>query len=102
METKGEAKGKLTQAQMGELLEEFQKTKFLSLKDIYHYEKEGCKKFATDHSTVTISVSMNQRKNTIRHDRGCHDNNKGIQALNKLEARIDEITNSKQWIKNKN
>lgn len=86
----GRQVSKISQEKVKELIDEFYRINYFSLKDSY---KEYV---ITDLDTVITSITINGKTKTIRHYRG--DRN-APKELTTLEDKIDEIVNSSQWIK---
>ena len=90
-------KSQISQEQLKQLVLEFEKIDFYSLKstteDVYN---DDCPQNATDDTTVFISITVNGKSKKVEHYHGC----RGTEALTKLtylENKIDEIVNIKQW-----
>lgn len=102
IKTKGIVKSTLSQEQLRELISEFEKAKYFSLRDSYEAAPDGCPAFWTDNPAAITSIQMKGKKKSISHYYGCREQGvDGVvypQELYKLESRIDEIVNSKQWI----
>jgi uncharacterized protein DUF6438 len=94
---KGKAKGRITKVALEELVREFEKIDYTNLEDEY-VEGKNCPQAWTDHSAATTSLNWKGKQKTIRHYQGC----KGLPILGQLTAledKIDEVVNTKQWIK---
>jgi hypothetical protein len=90
-------KSNLTQEQLSQLLAEFEKIDYFSLRDRYQYLSDGCSGSGLDHPGAITSLRINGRTKTITHDYGCTersaDGRPGAvypKALFALEERIDE------------
>jgi hypothetical protein len=84
------------------LLAEFDRIKFFSLKDRYAKNEDGCPSGVwTDGSAAQISITINGKSKTIFHYHGCLDENHRSYPveLTALELKIDELINTKQWLK---
>jgi hypothetical protein len=97
-------KSHITQEQVRQLITEFEKTNYFSLQDSYGIAKDGCPSVRTDNPSAFTSIRLNGRKKSIYHYLGCrysddHDNSSYPKELTTLENRIDEIVNTKQWMK---
>jgi len=103
VKTKGTAKGHISQEQLRQLISEFEKIDYFSLRERYQDADDGCPSFATDMPSADTSIQMNSRKKSVSHYLGCWERGGDFKiypaALYKLEEKIDEIVNSKQWIK---
>lgn len=95
----GPVESKISAAQVAELIGEFEKINYFSLPgDFIPDNKENCGRYATDMPSATTSIRMNGKSKEIYHYYGC-EKNPTIEKLSNLEARIDAIVNSAQWIK---
>jgi hypothetical protein len=84
------------------LVAEFERVKFFSLKDRYAENEDGCPGGVwTDGSAAQVSITINGKSKTIFHYHGCLDeNHRSYPAeLTALELKIDELVNTKQWLK---
>ena len=90
VEVKGKAETTITQDQIDELISEFEKIDYFSLKDSY------TERTITDSPTVLTSISINGKTKAIEH---YHGDFSAPEKLKYLEDRIDEIINSDQWIR---
>ena len=85
---------------MQQIISEFEKADYFSLKNQYQTEKDGCPESWTDNPTVVTSITINGKTKSISHDYGCQEKNSVYpKALTELESKIDEIAGTKQWIK---
>ncbi len=102
VKTKGIVRSTVSQEQLRQLISEFEKAKYFSLRDSYVAAPDGCPTNWKDNPSAITSVQMEGKKKSISHYYGCRE--QGVnslvypQELYKLESRIDEIVNSKQWI----
>lgn len=79
----------ISQDKIIELVDEFYKADFFSLKDSYErYE-------ITDNPSTITSITLNGVVKTVRH---YHGDTNAPKKLIKLEDRIDEIVNSDVWV----
>jgi len=85
----GQAKGRIDEAKVRQLIEEFEKAKFFELKD--DYTSENC---GTDMPTVRTTLLINGNVKKIEHDKGCD----APPELTALENSIDAIAGTSQWI----
>jgi hypothetical protein len=90
---KGDQTGKITPAQVQVLVEAFKNADYFNLQDEYTTP-------VTDLPTTITSFTFEGNTKTIRNYGGClHDSPvPAPQALCDLENKIDEITNSIQWV----
>jgi len=79
----------ITQEEVKELIDEFYKIEYFSLKDSYEEYR------VTDMPSTITSITINGRTKTVRH---YHGDKNAPKELTELERKIDEITNSKQWV----
>jgi hypothetical protein len=101
---RGRAKSKLTPEQLRQLLFEFEKADYFSLRDRYQFREDGCPSRGLDYPSAITSIRINGRTKTITHDHGCREKSpeggfrpvypKGLFAL---EQRIDEIVGTSKW-----
>ncbi|HZS43525.1 MAG TPA: DUF6438 domain-containing protein [Blastocatellia bacterium] len=99
---KGVVTGKINQDHVKQLIAEFDKAKYFSLKDRYQTQNDGCPEVWTDAPAVTTSFKANGRQKKIVHYLGCEEGNgKGVypKLLHDLENKIDEIVGTEQWIR---
>ncbi len=93
---------KLPVATVAALLAEFDRTKFFSLNDRYAKKEDGCPAGVwTDASAAETSIRVNGKSKTVFHYHGCFDQNMRPYPaeLTALELKIDELVNTKQWLK---
>jgi len=84
------------------LVSEFERVKFFSLRDRYAENEDGCPGGVwTDAPAAEISITVNGKSKTIFHYYGCLDQNRRTYPadLVALAAKIDELVNTKQWLK---
>ena len=93
--------GQISTDQIRHLLAEFEKIKFNSLRDRYgsdsYKRSAACPKISTDALSAELSIVEGGKRKTVWHYLGCS----GTQTLNDLvalENKVDEITNSGQWV----
>jgi hypothetical protein len=99
VKTKGAAHGSITLEGLRQLLAEFDKARYFSLRDKYETETDGCPEYWTDNPTAVTSIRVNGKSKSISHYQGCRDGEVAYpKALTELEDRIDQIVDSKQWI----
>jgi Domain of unknown function (DUF6438) len=92
---------KISKDQLKQLIAEFERAQYFSLRESYYSEEDGCPEFWTDSPTVTTSLRINGQYKSIIHYWGCQENNgESIypKALFDLENKIDEIVGTKEWI----
>jgi Domain of unknown function (DUF6438) len=97
------AKGSISQAELQQLLSEFERVNYFSLKDNYGMSGDfanrtkDCLEMWTDHTSAYTSLTMNGKTKKVAHYHGCKGN-EAAEKLTWLEDRIDQVVNSKQWI----
>ncbi len=98
--TKTEVKeeGIITQEQLKEIIAEFEKAKFFALKDKYQDEEDGCTWLVTCHPSAIISIQINGEIKNIVHYFGYSAGNP-TKILGELSSKIDEIVETKRWIR---
>lgn len=93
--------GNIPADQIALLLKEFEKIKFNSLRKQYGSEKYKsswtCPKVATDSASAEITIVRDGKRKTVWHYLGC-SGTQTLVDLEVLENKIDEVTNSKQWV----
>ena len=91
VEVKGKQTASLDQAQVQELVSAFEQAHFYALQDTYtNYD-------VTDNPSAIISITYKGESKTVNHYYG---DKSAPQELYDLEAKIDEIVNSKKWTGN--
>ncbi len=82
----------LSAEQVQELVSEIERADYFSLKDEYTAP-------ATDMPSAIVSVSLNRQTKTINHYGYCGaEFDEAPKELCDLEQKVDEITNSAQWV----
>ena len=87
---KGKIETTISQDKIEQLISEFEEADYFSLNSNY------TKRTITDAETVITSITIDGKTKTIEHYRGDFS---APRQLTELEDRIDEIVNSKQWIR---
>jgi len=98
---KGTVHGNISKDQLKQLISEFTKSQYFSLRDSYISEEDGCPESWTDSPTVTTSIRINGQYKSIVHYLGCQENNGESvfpKELKDLEDTIDEIIGTRKWI----
>jgi hypothetical protein len=99
----GVVKGRVSREQVRELIAEFEKANFFSLQDYYRDARDGCPEVATDMPRAFTSIQISGRKKSVEHYHGCLYAGRDLisypKELTSLEDRIDEIVNTKQWMR---
>jgi hypothetical protein len=95
-ELKGQ--GSISQARLRELVSEFERINFFTLKDEYKTEGPDCPNYGTDSPTAFISIQVGGKSKSVKHYLGCMGTDT-LNDLNRLEEKIDEVANTKQWLK---
>lgn len=87
--TKGKRQGRISTNRVRELLEEFYRIGYFSLRDRYDA-------VANDGSITKTSIRANRKAKKVVN---CHPS-QAPERLYNLERMIDEISHSKRWVKN--
>lgn len=98
--TIGKATGKIAVGEIDRLISEFNTAGFLDLDD--NYDQKTCPNFATDMSTVAVSLRQNGQTKTVIHNLGCStkgDPKPYPPGLRELEDKIEQAARSSQWVK---
>jgi hypothetical protein len=95
----GKTSGTISSEEVKQLVGEFAKIGFLELED--DYDAQNCPTYATDQSTVVISLTAGGKTKTINHYTGCVENDEKYTpyptGLLALENKIHEIPEAKKW-----
>ena len=98
----GVIESNISDQQLRELIAEFNRANYFSLRDSYRDARDGCPDHLTDMSSAYTSIQINGRKKSVEHYLGCrYDGSNGAPYPNELvavEAAIDQIVNTKQWM----
>jgi len=84
------------------LIAAFEGAKFFSLKDRFSENEDGCPGGVyTDATSAQISITLNGKSKSIFHYHGCVDQSREPYPaeLYALATKIDELVNTKQWLK---
>jgi len=95
---KRKAEGQITKAQLEELIREFERIDYQNLADDYTLGSKNCPHGWTDNPTAVTSLNWKDKKKTIRHYHGCRGSDV-LDQLTALEDKIDQVVNTKRWIK---
>lgn len=98
--TIGNATGKISSGDIDRLVSALNAASFYKLSQ--NYDQNTCPEFATDMSTVVISLKLNGLIKTVNHNLGCStkgDHKPYPPGLAELEKKIDETARTSQWIK---
>lgn len=101
VKTKGTIKSRISRKQLQQLISEFKKLNYFSLRDTYQSEEDGCSTVWTDYPSATTSVRLNGKSKSILHYYGCHKdpgNAMYPKGLTELESKIDEIVGTERWV----
>ena len=93
----GIVRSSISQEKLAELISEIERINYFSLKDKYSPGGE-CPQVVTDYPTAITSVRINGKSKTIEHYYGCTGSDV-MQELTSLESKIDELVDTRQWIK---
>lgn len=94
----GTAESTISQAQLRELIDRFEKISYFHLRNRYEDSGDGCEGVATDHPSAITSIRINGKTKSVRHYYGC----RGVEVLEdltKLEQAIDDAVNAAQWVR---
>ena len=95
---KGRAEARITKAALQTLIGEFNKIDYFKLEDEYVSGEKTCPQEWTDAPSAVTSLSLNGKTKRIRHYHGCRGTTV-LEQLTALENKIDEVVNTKRWIK---
>jgi hypothetical protein len=95
---KGKAEGRITKAELEELIREFERIDYLNLADHYTLGSKNCPQEWTDNPTAVTSLNWKDKKKTIVHYHGCRGSNV-LEQLTALEDKIDQVVKTERWIK---
>jgi hypothetical protein len=92
----GKRRSNISREKFDELVTEFNRINYYSLKDRYFNQEDGCKEFWTDAPSAITSINLEGKRKEINHYYGCVG---APEELTALEKKIDEIVDTLQWIK---
>lgn len=95
---KGKAEGRITKAELEELIREFERIDYLNLADDYTSDSKNCPQTWTDHPSAVTSLNWKGKKKRIAHYHGCQGSTV-LQQLTALEDKIDQVVKTERWIK---
>jgi hypothetical protein len=98
---KGVVRATMSWDQLKQLVAEFEKAKYFTLKDRYVDEGDGCASVWTDQPYVTTSITIAGKTKSIKHYTGCQGP-AVLKRLTALEDKIDEVVKSSQWFDKNN
>ena len=87
---------------VAQLVAEFQRIKYFSLKDRYAKTEDGCPGVLSDQGGAEISITIMGKTKTIGHYHGCAREALGKaypEDLTSLEDKIDEVVGTERWLK---
>lgn len=93
-------KSKISQEQVKQLVSEFEKIDFYSLKSTFDSpmnNQEDCPQIIPDHMRAVTSLTLKEKTKRVEHYYGC-EGTESLYNLTNLEKKIDETVNIKQWI----
>jgi Domain of unknown function (DUF6438) len=102
---KGEATDTLSKEKKAQLIEAIDAADVFSLNNSYMGSEDDCPARATDAPSVNLTVKLNGKEKSIKHYWGCveeKDYKVHPASLYTLENKIDEILDTKRWIKSDN
>lgn len=94
----GKATGKISREQLQELVMEFTNIYYFNLPASIEPGSRHCSQSATDHPSAITSLTWRGKSHSVNHYHGCRGSNT-LELLRKLEDKIDEAVNVKQWTK---
>jgi len=92
----GKATGRISRAKLKDLVLEFTNIDYFNLPDSFQPGEKTCPQESTDMPSATTSLTWQGRSKTITHYHGCRGVGT-LELLTKLENKIDEAVNVKQW-----
>ena len=95
---KGKAEGRITKAELEQLIQEFERIDYLNLADDYTLNSKNCPQGWTDNPTAVTSLNWKDKKKTITHYHGCRGSSV-LEQLTALEDKIDQVVKTERWIK---
>lgn len=95
---KGKIEGRITKAELEELIREFERIDYLNLADDYTLDSKNCPQGWTDNPTAVTSLDWKGKKKAITHYHGCRGSNV-LDQLTALEDKIDQVVKTERWIK---
>jgi hypothetical protein len=98
VKAKGAHKISLHQDDLALLTAALERTRFLSLKDSYQSEHDGCTTVFTDNSSLTISVVHAGKTKSVNFYQGCQGAAIPADALNWLADTIDYLANTRPLV----
>jgi Domain of unknown function (DUF6438) len=95
-------KKQISEDQLKQLITEFEKIDYFSLKDDYgvtisYRPSEDCPEWSTDNPSAHTSITINGKTKKVSHYYGGRGKDI-VEKLTNLKNRIDEIVNTKPWI----
>lgn len=95
-------KSQISQDKLKQLISEFESIGYFSLENRYgsvdYKQDKNCPEMWTDYPTAITSITLNGKSKEIDHYHGCQGS-EVLEKLTKFEDKIDEIVNTKQWLK---
>ncbi len=99
VETEGKRTRTISQAEVRDLIVVFEKAGYFSIGPDFTYancQRDRCKKgYMHDAPSVTTSITLRGKTHRVKHDKGCYC---APQALFDVEAAIDKVSQSDQWV----
>jgi hypothetical protein len=92
----GKATGHISRAKLSNLVRAFLNINYFDLPDSFQPGQNPCPQQATDMPSATTSLTWQGQSKTITHYHGCSGVST-LELLTKLENKIDEAVNVKQW-----
>jgi len=94
----GKARGQISKAALQSLIREFEKIDYTKLDNEYVSEGPNCPEWWTDSPSAITSLDWKGKQKKIRHYHGCRGA-RVLDQLTALENKIDQVVNTKRWIK---
>jgi hypothetical protein len=98
----GIIKAHIDQERIKELLDAFDRARFFSLQDCYSDESDTCSYIQGNHATIYTSIHIDGQQKSVTHLSRYIDIDRrlfpSLSDLSVLEAQIDGIVNTKQWM----
>lgn len=91
----GAQQSRIPAAAVKALRESIASSVFATADTAYVYESAGCGRYATDIPVNVLTVRLASSHKSVRRDGGCQG---APAALAALEARVDSVANTRQWI----
>ena len=91
-------KSHISRDKLASLLQAFQTADYWSFKDQYSFGDKACGESWTDYPSAITSIRVGGKTKSVDHYYGCQRNER-LKILTELESKIDDVTNTKQWLR---